>query len=221
MRRRRSEPRPCVRATSPDFDSEPHCRAATDSRRCPIVATRANRISVGLANAAEFGRCSATSPFRIRIASTGRVATEIVNRHQSAADYTRAEIHAMRRKQRSIRRGVKIGDHSLVRIRRSCRVGAEGEIENRRMLRKARTAAQDLRKRHVVGPDKGHAIVKSLEPVLELLTPNRPSAPEPITMNTCLVSGSTCRMSSTSLGKSLTTATAASFSTSGASPRNR
>ena len=38
-------------------------------------------------------------------------------------------------------------------------------------------------------------------------------------MNTCLVWGSSCRMSSTSRGKSLTTATAVSFSPSGASPQ--
>ena len=40
-------------------------------------------------------------------------------------------------------------------------------------------------------------------------------------MNTCLVWGSSCRMSSTSRGKSLTTATAVSFSPSGASRRYR
>ena len=65
--------------------------------------------------------------------SVGRVATEVVNGHQPAADNARAEVHAVRRKQRSIRRGVKLGEHSLVRIRRSGGVGAEGEIENRRM----------------------------------------------------------------------------------------
>ena len=36
-------------------------------------------------------------------------------------------------KQRSIRRGVKVGEHSLVRIRPALRVGAEGEIEDRRV----------------------------------------------------------------------------------------
>ena len=101
----------------------------------------------------------------------GRVATEVVNGHQPAADNARAEVHAVRRKQGSIRRGVKFGEYSLVRIRCSGRVGAEGEIENRRVLWKARTAAQDLRKRQIVGPDKRHAIVKSLELALELLTP--------------------------------------------------
>ena len=69
----------------------------------------------------------------------------------------------MRRKQGSIRRGVKFGEYSLVRIRRAGRVVAEGEIENRRVLRKARTAAQDLRKGQIVGPDKCQAIAKSRE----------------------------------------------------------
>ena len=87
----------------------------------------------------------------------------------AAADNARAEVHAMRRKQRSIRRGVKVGEHSLVRIRRPGRVGAEGEIEDRRVVRKARTAAQDLRKGQIVGPDECQAIVKSLELLLELL----------------------------------------------------
>ena len=75
----------------------------------------------------------------------------------------------MRRKQGSIRRGVKFGEYSLVRIRRSRGVGAEGEIENRRVLWKARTAAQDLRKGQIVGPDKCQAIVKSPELLVELL----------------------------------------------------
>ena len=106
----------------------------------------------------------------------------------------------MRRKQGSIRRGVKLGEYSLVCIRRSGGVGAEGEIEDRRMVWKARTAAQDLRKGQLVGPDKGQAIAKSLELLVELPTPESADLPEPITMNTCLVWGSTCSMSSTSRG---------------------
>ena len=51
----------------------------------------------------------------------GRVATQVVNGHQPSADNARAEVHALRRKQRSIRRGVKVGEHSLVRIRRPAR----------------------------------------------------------------------------------------------------
>ena len=57
-----------------------------------------------------------------------------------------AEHHAVRRKQGRIRRGVKVGEHSLVRIRRHPRVRAEGEIEDRRVAWQARTAAQDLRR---------------------------------------------------------------------------
>ena len=39
------------------------------------------------------------------------------------------------------------------------------------MVWKARTAAQDLRKGQIVGPDKGQAIAKSLELLVELLMP--------------------------------------------------
>ena len=48
----------------------------------------------------------------------GRAATEIVNGHQPAADNTGAEEHAVRREQGRIRRSVKLGHYSLVRIRR-------------------------------------------------------------------------------------------------------
>ena len=80
------------------------------------------------------------------------------------------------RKQGSIRRGVKVGEHSLVRIRPALRVRAEGEIEDRRVAWKARTAAQDLRKGQIVGPDECQPIVKSRELVLELSTPELPES---------------------------------------------
>ena len=51
------------------------------------------------------------------------------------------------RKQGRIGRGVKLGEHSLVRIRRPRRVRAEGDIEDRRVVWQARTAAQGLLKR--------------------------------------------------------------------------
>ena len=51
------------------------------------------------------------------------------------------------------------------------RVRAEGEIEDRRVLGQGRRASHDLRKGEVVGPDKCQAIVKALELLLELLTP--------------------------------------------------
>ena len=101
----------------------------------------------------------------------GRAATELVDRQQGAADNTGAEIHAMRRKQWSIGRGAEVGEHPLVRIRRSCRVRAECHIENRRVVGQARTAAQDLWKRKIVEPDKSQPIVKPPELVLELAMP--------------------------------------------------
>ena len=77
----------------------------------------------------------------------------------------------MRRKQGGIRRGAKIGEHSLVRIRPALRVRAERDIEDRRVVWQAGTAAQDLRKGQLVGPDECQAIVKSRELLLELSTP--------------------------------------------------
>ena len=77
----------------------------------------------------------------------------------------------MRRKQGRIRRGVQFGDHPLVRVCGSRRVCAEGEIEDRRIRRKGRTATHDFRKGQVVGPDESHPIVKSTELILEPLTP--------------------------------------------------
>ena len=64
-----------------------------------------------------------------------------------AADNTGAEEHAVRREQGRIRRGVKLGHYSLVGIRRPRRVGAEDDIEDRGVVRKARNATQELGKR--------------------------------------------------------------------------
>ena len=77
----------------------------------------------------------------------------------------------MRRKQRSIRRGVKIGKHSLVRVCRSGGVRAEREIQNRRVCWKARATELEFLEGQIVGPDKGQAIVKSAQRLVELLTP--------------------------------------------------
>ena len=93
------------------------------------------------------------APFKSRIGHVGRAATEVVNGHQRPADDSEPEEHALHAKQGSIRRGVKVGEHSLVRIRPALRVRAEGEIEDRRVAWEARTAAQDLRKGQIVGPD--------------------------------------------------------------------
>ena len=66
---------------------------------------------------------------------------------------------------------MKLGEYSLVRIRRSGGIGAEREVENRRVHRKARTPAHESRKGQIVGPDKGHTTAKSLELLGELLAP--------------------------------------------------
>ena len=94
------------------------------------------------------------APFRIRLADVGRAAAEVVDGHHRPADNSMAEQRAMRAKQGGIRRGVKVGEHLLVRIRPALRVRAEGEIDDRRVAWKARTAAQDLRKGQIVGPDE-------------------------------------------------------------------
>ncbi len=77
----------------------------------------------------------------------------------------------MPREERRIRGGAQVGDHSLVRIRRTYRVGPERQIENCRLVRQARRAAQDLRQGEIVPPDEGQAIVKSPELRLELPVP--------------------------------------------------
>ena len=56
------------------------------------------------------------APFKIRSGHVGRFASEIVNGHQRAADNSMTDVHALHPKQRSIRRGVKVGEHTLVRI---------------------------------------------------------------------------------------------------------
>ena len=111
------------------------------------------------------------APFNSRMATSARVATEVVDGHQRSADDSGAEEHAVRGKQGRIGRGVKVGEHSLVRIRCPRRVRAESEIQDRRVVWQARTAAQGLRKRQIVEPDKCQPVVKSPELVLELATP--------------------------------------------------
>ena len=89
-----------------------------------------------------------------------------------------------------IRAGMKVGEHSLVRIRPALRISSEGDIEDRRVGRKARAAAHYFRKRQVVGPDERQPLVKALE-----LGSRAPDArivrcgPAPVTTNTCFVSG--------------------------------
>ena len=102
----------------------------------------------------------------------------------------------MRAKHWSIGRGAEVGEHSPVRIPRSCRVRTERDIEDRRVVWQAGRTAQDLRKGQLVEPDECQAIVKSPELLLELPRQNLPICPDPITMKTCLVWGSSCRMTS-------------------------
>ena len=66
---------------------------------------------------------------------------------------------------------MKVGEYLLVRVRAALRVGAEGEIEDRRVTGKARDTAQDILKGKLVGPYKCHAIAKSFEVALERSTP--------------------------------------------------
>ena len=82
-----------------------------------------------------------------------------------------AEHRAQRCKHGRIRRGMKVGEHSLVRICPTLRVRAEGDIHDRRVAWKARTATQDLRKGQIGGPDERQPFAKALELLLELSTP--------------------------------------------------
>ena len=82
-----------------------------------------------------------------------------------------AKHRAHRAEQRGIRGGVELGKHALVRVRPTLRIHAESHIENRRVGREARAAAQDLRKGQFVGPDERQPFVKALELVFELPTP--------------------------------------------------
>ena len=109
----------------------------------------------------------------------GGVASHVVNVDQLPADDATAEHHAVQPEDGRIRRGVKVGEHSLVRIRAAPPVRAEGEIQDRRVARKARTLAQDFRKGQTAGPDECQAILKSRELRLELSTPERAALPGP------------------------------------------
>ncbi len=111
------------------------------------------------------------APFKSRMATSAVLRARLVNGHHRSADHPRAEVDALHPKQGRIRRRVKLGEHSLVRIRPALRVGAEGQIEDRRIAWKARTAAQDLRQGQFLGPDERQPVLKSLELFIELSTP--------------------------------------------------
>ena len=114
----------------------------------------------------------------------------------------------MRAEHGRIGSGVEVGDHPLVRIRGSRCVRAEDDIEDRRVRRQAcssgagspgreRSSDQTNVRRSRNRPNCSSSWRRQ----------NLPMRPDPSTMNTCRVWGSTCRMSSTTRGKSLRTAT--------------
>ena len=74
---------------------------------------------------------------------------------------------------------MKVGEYSLVRIRSALRVRAEGDIQNRRVAWQARTAAQDLGERQIVGPDERQPPAKAFELLLELAPPEMAQLPGP------------------------------------------
>ena len=140
---------PVFAATGSDRDSARRCRPATDSRGCPIAAARASRISADLADCGGTLMLRGGAPFKMSMADVGRVATEVVDGHQPFRRQFHGRGHAVRPKQGSIRRGVKVGEHPLVRIRPALRVGAEGEIEDRRV-----GSAGSQQRRKISGRDR-------------------------------------------------------------------
>ncbi len=111
------------------------------------------------------------APLNSRIGHVGRLATEVGDGQQRSADGSLAEVHALRGKQRCIGRGVKLAEQPLVRERHARRVRPKNDIQDGRVVRQARTAPQGFRHGQVVEPGKCQSVVKSLELVLELATP--------------------------------------------------
>jgi hypothetical protein len=109
----------------------------------------------------------------------GGAAIHFVNVDQLPAHDAAAEHHAVQPEKWRVRRRVEVGEHSRVRIRAAPPVRAQGEIQDRRVARKARTLAQDFRKGQTAGPDECQAILKSHEPRLELSTPESAALPGP------------------------------------------
>ena len=101
------------------------------------------------------------SPFRQSNGRRGGVATEVVKAQQRTADDSVAEHDALHSKYGRIRRGVQGVEHPLVRVHAAQRVDAKGEIEDRRVTRQARTAAQQIRQGEVVGPHERQPVLES------------------------------------------------------------
>ena len=73
-----------------------------------------------------------------------RAATQGVHGHHRPANDARSEEHVDSRKQGRIRRGAKLGHHSLVRVRAALRVRVEAEVEDRRVGWQVRASAHDF-----------------------------------------------------------------------------
>ena len=118
--------------------------------------------------------------------------------------------------------GVKVGEHSLVRIRCPRRIRAERDIEDRRVC----PAGSQQRRRisgkgQIVGPDKCQPIVKSLELALELAMPELAELSGPHHHEHLPGLGPQLQDVVDGRESRLSTATAVSLSPSGASSRNR
>ena len=186
----------------------------------PTAVTHANRRSVRARPV--WRRCDASKRRAVQDASghVGCAATEIVDRHQPSADDTMAEQCAD-----ALRKGA----HSRWREARPARARPHTPRPAHRRRRSDRKSPSRAAGSH---SDAGcprrtdcptrrtSAVRRSAETGLrELRRQNRPRVPAPVTTNTCFVRGSNWRMSSINSGKSLATATAASFVPRGASPR--
>ena len=117
---------------------------------------------------------------------------------------------------------MQVGEHSLVRIcrprQRRCR---RSRRRSPSCAADSHSGARDPQADRPSSQTIGTRPTKSLELLLELRRQNWPCGPAPLTMNTCMVWGSTCRMSSMIRGRSLIAAAATSFSPSGSLPRYR
>ena len=100
-------------------------------------------------------------------------AAEFLDRQQPTADNSVAKHHGVFRKQGSVRGCVQVGEHAVVGIRPTLRVGDQGHVKDRRTAWQGGTAPHDLLNGQIVGPDERQPAVKSRELVFELSTPER------------------------------------------------
>jgi hypothetical protein len=120
-------------------------------RDAPSLVTRASRRSVDRELAAV---CDAARRRAVQ-ESNGHVAVRRLKLVDISDPPTTpsAEVDALRPNSGALAVALEVGEHSLVRIRRSCRVRAERDIVDRRVGGRSRSAA-DLRKGQLVEPDK-------------------------------------------------------------------